>query len=153
MLLDELFARWYGLGGHYINIGLPMYVAMDRKPEDGCEIQCSADGVVGVMCRLKVVKSATEEDRLLAVFPKPWHRDDIHHGGQVLLDLIEPWLGSNRLVAGDSYFASVSIAHELETKYSMGFMGSIKTATKGFPQGYLSNVVCGGERGGESILL
>lgn len=149
MIVDELFLCWYGLGGHYINIGLPMYVAYDRKPEDGCEIQCSADGTVGVMCRLKVVKSAEEDERLKSVFPKPWHKQEIHHGGQVLMDLIEPWMGSNRLLGGDSYFASVSVAEELEKAYGMGFVGTVKTASKGFPLNYLSNVVCTGERGGK----
>lgn len=148
MIADELFSRWYGLGGHYINVGLPMYVAYDRKPEDGCEVQCSADGETGVMCRLKLVKSAEEDDRLKAIYPMPWYKDEIHHGGQVLLDLFQPWLGTNRLLGGDSYFASVAVAHELEKAYNMGFIGTIKTATKGFPQSYLSNVVSTGEKGG-----
>ena len=30
-------SRWHGLGRHWINCGLPNYVAMDRKPENGCE--------------------------------------------------------------------------------------------------------------------
>lgn len=84
-----------------------MYVAMDRKPEDGCEIQSFACGVSGVMCRLKIVKSTEEEDRLHGQYPMPWYKDELHHGAQVLLDLIQPWLGTNRVVAGDSYFASV----------------------------------------------
>ena len=40
--VDESISRWYGHGGQWINIGLPMYVAIDRKPENGCEIQNSA---------------------------------------------------------------------------------------------------------------
>jgi hypothetical protein len=34
---------------------------MDRKPEDGAEIQNSADGYSGIMMRLKLVKSACHE--------------------------------------------------------------------------------------------
>ena len=30
--VDESIFRWYGQGGHWINLGLPMYIAMDRKP-------------------------------------------------------------------------------------------------------------------------
>ena len=41
--------RW-----HWINHGLPMYVAIDRKPKDGAEIQNSADGDSGIMLRLKI---------------------------------------------------------------------------------------------------
>lgn len=129
-----------------------MYVAMDRKPEDGCETQCAADGETGVMIRLRLVKSAEEEDRLREQFPEPWYKEEIHHGGQVLLDLIKPWLGTNRLVAGDSYFASVAVANELEENHNMGFIGTIKTATKGFPQQYLSSVECGGNKG-DSVTL
>ena len=56
--VDESISRWYGLGGHWINVGLPQYVSMDRKPDDGCEIQNSACGQSGIMLRLKLVKSA-----------------------------------------------------------------------------------------------
>ena len=47
--IDESMSRWYGQGGHWINHGLPMYVAIDRKPENGCEIQNAACGYSGVM--------------------------------------------------------------------------------------------------------
>lgn len=65
---DESISRWYGLGGNWINLGLPHYVAMDRKPEHGCEIQNCCDGITGIMMRLKLVKSqaveaATQEQR------------------------------------------------------------------------------------------
>ncbi len=59
--VDESVGRWYGMGGTWINEGLPMYVSMDRKPEDGCEIQNSNDGNSTIMMRLKIVKSAKEE--------------------------------------------------------------------------------------------
>ena len=58
--VDESISRWYGQGGDWINFGLPHYVAIDRKPENGCEIQDSCCGVSGIMMRLKVVKQ--EED-------------------------------------------------------------------------------------------
>ena len=54
--VDESMSRWYGQGGHWINHGLPQYVAIDRKPENGCEIQNAACGRSGVMLRLKLVK-------------------------------------------------------------------------------------------------
>ena len=56
--VDESISRWYGLGGHWINIGLPMYVAMDRKPEDGLEIQNACCAYSGVMFQIKLVKTA-----------------------------------------------------------------------------------------------
>ena len=33
-------SRWYGNGGSsWINIGLPCYILVDRKPDKGCKIQ------------------------------------------------------------------------------------------------------------------
>jgi hypothetical protein len=40
-----------------------MYVAIDRKPENGCEIQSAACGQSGIMIRLTLVKIADEEHR------------------------------------------------------------------------------------------
>ena len=53
--VDESMSRWYGQGGHWINHGLPQYIAIDRKPENGCEIQNAACGRSGVMLRLKAM--------------------------------------------------------------------------------------------------
>ena len=61
---DESISRWYGLGGNWINIGLPHYVAMDRKPEHGCEIQNCCDAMSGIMLRLKLVKSQAAEESI-----------------------------------------------------------------------------------------
>ena len=60
--VDESISKWYGLGGHWINIGLPMYIAIDRKPENGCEVQNAACGVSGVMLQLLLVK---QEEKIL----------------------------------------------------------------------------------------
>ena len=56
--VDESMVRWYGLGGSWINMGLPMYVAIDRKPENGLEIQDACCAMSNIMLRLKLVKSA-----------------------------------------------------------------------------------------------
>ena len=31
--VDESMSRWYGIGGHWINAGLPQYIEIDIKPE------------------------------------------------------------------------------------------------------------------------
>ena len=36
---DESMSRWYGIVGHRINAGLPKYIAIDKKPENGRQIQ------------------------------------------------------------------------------------------------------------------
>jgi hypothetical protein len=37
--VDESMSPWYRQGGHWIEHGLLQYVAIDRKAENGCEIQ------------------------------------------------------------------------------------------------------------------
>lgn len=150
LVVDESFAEWYGLGGSYINIGLPMYTSVDRKPHDGCEIQDAADGESGVMLRLKVVKSPEEAARLAKERPRPWHDWDITHGGKIAFDLVEPWLDSDRVVAVDSFFASVNTALKFEERRT-GLIGSVKGATTGFPMHYLSTVESNGKRGGKFV--
>ena len=59
--VDESISQWYGQGGHWINHGLPMYVAIGRKPENKCEIQNSTCGWSTIMMRLKIFKTAEEE--------------------------------------------------------------------------------------------
>ena len=61
--VDKSISRLYGQGGHWIKIGLPMYVAIDRNPENGCEIQNAADGKSGIMLCLRLVTTA-EESRI-----------------------------------------------------------------------------------------
>ena len=86
-----------------------MYVAIDRKPKNVCEIQNSADGDSGVMLQLKLVKMAGDEvDNLMT--------DDTHsmlHGTKVVKELIKLWIDSGWTVYGNSYFASASCVEEM----------------------------------------
>jgi hypothetical protein len=132
--VDESISRWYGLGGSWINKGLPMYIAIDRKPENGCEIQNSACGVSGVMLQLKIVKGAiyngvNDEN----------YQHDMNHGTRVLMELVEPWFDSRRIVCADSYYSSVSTAQELLQR-RLRFIGVVKTATRKFPMAYLQTL-------------
>jgi hypothetical protein len=42
--VDESMSRWYGHEGHWINHSLPQFVAIDRTPKNGCQIQNAACG-------------------------------------------------------------------------------------------------------------
>ena len=132
--VDESMSQWYGQGGHWINHGLPMYVAIDRKPENGCEIQNAACGCSGVMIRLKIVKTAEEENASAVT-----DDDGNNHGTNVLKFLVEPWVRTESWCFAYSYFASVN-AVTVMRMMGLRFIGVVKMATKKFPMSYLSNL-------------
>jgi hypothetical protein len=132
--VDESMSRWYGQGGFWINHGLPQYIAMDRKPENGCEIQNSACGRSGIMMRLKLVKTMDEENAHL----QPGN-DGLLHGTVILKSLVLPWARTDMIVCADSYFASVGALQELK-RHGLRFIGVVKTATRQYPQSFLSNL-------------
>jgi Transposase IS4 len=136
--IDESMSRWYGQGGDWINHGLPFYVAIDRKPENGCKIQSACCGKSGVMMRLRLVKSvdALREDADRAGLAE---EDELLHGIKVTKELVTPWLHGGRVVCGNSYFASVACAKEL-IRCGLRFIGVVKTANRMFPHAYLSNI-------------
>jgi Transposase IS4 len=141
--VDESISRWYGKGGHWINHGLPMYVAMERKPDNGCEIQNSACGKSGIMMRLKLVKTADENRAAAAIraaeSPQLESSESIPHSAAILRELVLPWIHTDRIVCADSYFASVPAA-KLMSCNGMRFIGVVKTATRNFPMRYLASV-------------
>jgi hypothetical protein len=116
-------SRWYENGGDWINLGIPLYIAIDRKPENGGEIQDASCGKSGIMLQLKVVKGA-EADR-----ESHESEEETLHGAKVLYDLVSPWRNSHRILCVDSYFASVPAALLL-WRHGLRFIGVIKTATK-----------------------
>ena len=119
-------SRWYGIGGHWINAGLPQYIAIDRNPENGCEIQNDADGIFGIITQLKIFKTSSEE------FYSTEKHDGLLHGTKVMLNIFQPWLNKQRcVVSADSYFYSVQACDELK-KRVLRFIGVVKTATRGF---------------------
>jgi hypothetical protein len=135
--VDESMSRWYGLGGVWINMGLPMYIAMDRKPDNGCKIQNAACARSGVMLCLKLVKSAVQE----AQGYTEGDVDDsdntkLPHGGKVLLELTQPFFHTPRIICADSYFASVAAADAL-LQVGLRFIGMVKTSNKRFPHAWL----------------
>ena len=95
--VDESISRWYGQGGHWISHGLPMYVAIDGKPENGCEIQNECCGRSSIMMRIKLVK--TSEEELTHTIPDA--ETGLLHSTCVLLYLISSCTYSLRTIVGD----------------------------------------------------
>lgn len=95
--VDESISRWYGQGGHWISRGLPHYVAIDRKPESGCEIQDAACGRSGLMLRLRIVTTAADQHPSSTAEERAGP-----HGTVVAVRLVEPWARTDRIVCADS---------------------------------------------------
>lgn len=110
-----------------------MYVAMERKPENGCEIQNAACGRGGIMMRLHVVTMA-QQQRAHAVEGD----EDIVHGTAVLKVLVAPWAASRRVVCADSYFESFKAALQLR-QMGLGLVAVVKTTTRAYPIGALAS--------------
>ena len=83
--------------GECINSGLPMYVAIDHKPNNGCKIQDASCGRSKIMIRLKLVKTGTKED----VDSTAEDDNGIFHGTKVIIILILPWDNSDYVVCAD----------------------------------------------------
>ena len=64
---------------------------MDRKSENGCEIQNACDGRSKIMIQLKLVKGAQDNDI-------PAAEDLVGlHGTKVMNQLVTPWVNTRRL--------------------------------------------------------
>ena len=101
-----------------------MYIAIDRKPENRCEIQNSACSESVVMLQLLLVNS--EEDSHLHTQE---NNEGLKHGTTILKYIVVPSANCEQGVCADSYFASVSSAEEM-LRIGIRFIGVVKTATK-----------------------
>ena len=98
---DESISRWYGQGGYWVNMGIPEYIAIYQKPENGCEIQNSSCDRSSDMLWIRLVKTAEERETEHANAGD----DGLLHGTQALKTLGGGWTNINRIVCADAYFA------------------------------------------------
>jgi len=126
--------QWFGQGDHWILEGLPVYVAIDRKPEKGFEIQNAECGRSGLMLQFRIVSTAEHRQQMAT-----GDDDGLPHGTAVLRKLVDAWAGSRRVVCANVSFASVTAAQQL-LGMGLRFIGVIKTATSGFPMSSLSKI-------------
>jgi hypothetical protein len=87
--------RWYGKGGSFVDAGIPHYAAIERKPDNGAEIQNLADVASGIMLRLKIIKSAAKEEAIAAATANEDDDEDVAadeggKGTRVLSELVAP---------------------------------------------------------------
>jgi Transposase IS4 len=101
------------------------------------------------------ISSANETDMSLVDFLCRANEGDdsgMNHGTKVLAELVRPIANTGRVIVADSYFASVQAALTL---YTMGlrFIGTVKTATRGFPMHYFQRCLLPGGKGDHKALL
>ena len=65
--------------------------------------------------------------------------ESINHETAVLRRRVDPWIGLDRLVGADSYFASLETAKVLYN-VELRFLGVVKTSTKQYPMKDLSEI-------------
>ena len=73
-----------------MNRGLPHYIAIDRKPENGLKIQNAAYGDSGIMLRLKLVKGDAEDDHEDEEGVNNRNKTDVPYGAKIVLKLLSP---------------------------------------------------------------
>ena len=125
---NKSIACWYGLGGDWIHVGLPMHVDIDSKPESGCEIQSARCGKSGIMICLKLVKSKSCWEC------KQTGNFDENEGTKVWKELTLPWAKTNCLLVADSFL--LPCRHAGMQSF---FTGVVKTTTRNFQMQHLQS--------------
>jgi hypothetical protein len=137
---NKMVIRWYGVRGAFVNAGLPMYLALKRRPDNGGEIQNLANVASGIMLHLKVVKLVKEEKAISTNAAAANEDEDNGNddaadkggkGTRVLLELTEPWHHSSRVITADGYFASIEAATKMKEK-GLFLLGTSSSAAEGF---------------------
>jgi hypothetical protein len=124
-----MVVQWYGVGGAYIDVGLPMYFALKCKPDNRGKIQNLTNILLGIMLRLKFVKSTNKEKVIATAAAKDMVKDkdegkdkdnaaatNAGKGRRVLLELPESWHHSDCLVTANAYFASMEAMLAMKDK-------------------------------------
>jgi len=118
-----------------VNIGLPTYIALERKPDNGCEMWSMCCSETGIMYKLMIVKDgAAMEADFESDVP-----ENYGHGTKVLANLVKGLEMSGRLIVADSFFASVEATEEMMRK-GLHFLGTVKRSSRLYPKSHLENV-------------
>ena len=122
----------YSLGGDWIELGLPHFVSIERKPEDGCEVQNLASAESAIMPRIEIVTGATDKNERAL-------EGSFNHLIAVLKRLVGPWVYADLFICADSYFASVQSEIQL-LKLGLCFIWMVMTARRAFAMHFLRQV-------------
>ena len=87
-----------------------MCVAIDWKPENGCDIQSACCGESGIVTQLKLVKTAKDQTREEMDKDSTYNNSNckeasLNEGNKVIKDLCLPWANTDCVVLADLHFA------------------------------------------------
>ena len=125
---DESMFAWRGKVGKRDRMKCPHRMFVRRKPEPlGVELKNTADALMGVILFMEIVKGKAE-----VVKPKFYDKQRNPATAATTMRLAENWFGTGRVVAGDSWFASVRTCEQMLLN-GLHFIGDVKTASSRYP--------------------
>jgi len=139
LTMDESMIAWRGREGVGDPMKCPAISFVPRKPEPlGVELKTTADAMGGVMLRIEICEGKSRHDKQKFFNDTyrdkaPAQKNNVGHCTATSLRIVEPWFGTNRVVAGDSWFASKKLAH-LMRSVGLHFIGDVKTNSAQYPK-------------------
>ena len=132
LCVDEAMCAWRGAMGLLNPAKIPFRSWVPRKPEPlGAELKALACALSGLMLRMEICEGK-------AAHAAQEHTAELGVTTATTMRLCKPWFGSERVVYGDSWFASVKTAEALLNN-GLHFVGDVKTATRRFPAAELES--------------
>ena len=123
---DESMSAWRGKVGKKDTKKCPHRMFVQRKPEPlGVELKNIGDAESGLILFQELTKGKAD-----VIKPKFYTKEN-GATAATTLRLSENWFGTGRVVAGDSWFASVRTTEQLALN-GLFFIGDVKTGTKRF---------------------
>jgi hypothetical protein len=144
IVIDECMSAWRG--NEYAQDAMPNVSKIARKPKGvGCEFKSLGDCETGVMLKLEIQEHKTK-------MATKKFRDTMKAHTAIVCRLSEEYFNTNRVVLGDSAFASVATALEMK-KNGLYFMGPVKTCHSEYPKKHLKRRFAVMERGQTEFLV
>ena len=133
LCVDESMSAWRGKQGKRDPHKIPKFSWVPRKPEPlSAELKTVGCALSGILLGIEICKGKeTHKDLEFFKEKSPFDGAEYGHGTATTLRLSKPWHGTQRVVGGDSWFASVKTAEALAQR-GMHFVGDVKTATRRF---------------------
>jgi len=133
LCVDETMSAWRGKQGKRDSKKCPKLSWVPRKPEPlGTELKTAGCALSGMIITIEICKGK-ETHKDLEFFKEKSRFDGSEYGHTTAttLRLIKPWFGTQRVLGGDSWFASVKTAEACAERGTY-FVGDVKTATRRF---------------------